>query len=374
MVTLIRKLLGNDTSAGRRSPSSSNRGAGCRLGLEALCGLSPARRTWSARPAVETLEERRVPSASGVISSITDARGQTMVFEVASNGQVYEFNKSVSSSWFPFVGYDPTGFRQVSAGLDASGRGICYALHNGDNHVWKMDNYSTVGFTAEGHDLGWDATQISGTRNNECFVIHAHTGSDWVGIYNGYSSSWSAWNGPWGGLMQISTGVDRYGHDEVYMLNGSQNVYRLDNGTYWVLPMTAKQISAGAGRNSTDNDLFYIQASDSMIYHYDGSSTTRISWTYASQIATGLDQYGNEIVYDVDLYYHDLWRWNLSGGGQELGGGINQISAAGNDMVFAVAPGDNKVWDYDRDSIWGSSGWNFLNGWAANPFSSPFSG
>ena len=66
--------------------------------------------------------------------------------------------------------------------------------------------------------------------------------------------------------MQISTGVDRYGRDEVYLLNGSQQVYRLDNGALWTLPMRATQISAGAGRNWTDTDLFYINPSNRYAY------------------------------------------------------------------------------------------------------------
>src|SRR5262249_9759324 len=160
----------------------------------------------------------------------------------------------------------------------------------------------TRGFTTEGFDLGWDATQISATRNDECFTIHSHSPSDWVGIYNHASKSWSAWNGPWGGLVQISTGVDRYGHDEVYMLNGSQQVYRLDNGTYWTLPMRATQISAGAGRNWTDTDPFYIDTTWAHnVYYYNGSSSKLVA-NYAAQISAGLDRYGNEVVYSIDMY------------------------------------------------------------------------
>jgi hypothetical protein len=73
------------------------------------------------RPEVEQLEERRLMSSSGVISAITDNRGQTVAFEIGSNGQVYELNPAVSSGWFALVDYNPAGFRQVSAGLDAYG-------------------------------------------------------------------------------------------------------------------------------------------------------------------------------------------------------------------------------------------------------------
>src|SRR5262249_44303325 len=148
-------------------------------------------------------------------------------------------------------------FRQVSAGLDSSGRAICYAIHSSDSAVWKLDVYGLATGSYHETNLSLPALQISATRNNEVFAIRGNSVSG-VSIYNGYSNSWMTWNGPWGGVVQISTGVDRYGHDEVYILNGAQQVYRLDNGVYWTLPFHARQISAGAGRNSTDNDLFYI--------------------------------------------------------------------------------------------------------------------
>src|SRR5262249_17885029 len=135
--------------------------AGFRPEVEGLGGTSTSsgRRRLPVRPEVEQLEERRLMSSSGVISAITDNRGETTVFAIGTNAQVYEFSPAAPGRWFPFVNYDPVGFRQVSAGLDASGRAVCYALHNGDNHVWEMDNYSTHGFTTEGFDLGWNASQ-----------------------------------------------------------------------------------------------------------------------------------------------------------------------------------------------------------------------
>jgi hypothetical protein len=334
------------------------------------------------------MEERRLMSSSGVISAITDNRGQTVAFEIGSNGQVYEFNPAVSSGWFPLVNYNPTGFRQVSAGLDAYGRAICYAIHNGDNYVWEMDNYSTHGFTTEGFQLGFTASQISASRNNECFGIHNQWGTSYVIQYHAdanHGNGWwyTPWNGPWGSLVQISAGVDRYGGDEVYLLNGNQQVYRLDNGTYWVLPMRATQISAGIGSNWTDTDLFYIDTTvNQEAFHYDGSSSQAIA-LYVAQISAGLDQYGNEVLYSIDMYYHWVNRHDLSGNlnGVGVGGSVSQISAAGNDMVFGVASWDNSVWVYDRNWSWayywvetynyGSGGWHPLNSTTASPYNSP---
>jgi hypothetical protein len=360
------------------------RQAGFRPEVEGLGGTrNGSGRRLPMRPEVEQLEERRLMSTSGVISAITDNRGQTVVFEVSGNGQVYELNPAVNSNWFQMANWDTAGFRQVSAGLDAYGRAVCYALHNGDNHVWEMDNYHTTGFSSQGTDLGWDATQISATRNNECFAIRPRSPSDWVSLYNRASGSLANWVLPWGGLRQISTGVDSSGRDEVYFLNTAQHVYRIDNGTYWVLPFQATQISAGVGWNWTDIDLFYIDTTaNHEVYHYDGSSSRAVAF-YASQISAAVDQYGNEFVYNIDMYYHWVYRNDLSGNlnGVYVGGSVSQISAAGNGMVFGVASWDNSVWVYDPNwnwygywastGNWSSDGWHPLYGTASSPYYFP---
>jgi hypothetical protein len=246
-----------------------------------------------------------------------------------------------------------------------------------------MDNYHTTGFSSQGTDLGREATQISATRNNQCFTIRAHSPSDSVVIYTHSSNSWFEWNGPWGSLRQISTGVDSSGRDQVYMLNTAQQVYRLDNGTYWVLPFQATQISAGVGWNWTSNDLFYIDTTaNHEVYHYDGSSSRAVAF-YVSQISAAVDQYGNEIVYTIDMYYHWVVQHDLSGSlnGLYVGGSVSQISAAGNGMVFGVASWDNTVWVSDRYGSWygywastgnsSSDGWHPLYGWASNPYYAP---
>jgi hypothetical protein len=357
-----------------------------RLGVEGFGDESSlgSGRSLPVRPAVEQLEERRLMSSSGVISAITDNAGQTAVFALGTDLRVYEYSPTQTHGQWQALSDPWAGtFRQVSAGLDSSGRAICYAIHSADSAVWRLDDYGagSGGFAYHELNLGLVVTQISGTRNNECFAINGPS-AQWLSIYNAANNTWRAWNGPWGGLVQISTGVDRYGGDEAYLLNGSQQVYRLDNGAYWALPMHATQISAGAGRNWTDTDLFYIDPSNSYAYHYDGSGTQLMAM-YVSQISAGLDRYGNEVLYSIDMYYHGVRRNDMSGNvnGQYEGGNVSQISAAGNDMVFAVAGWDTSIWEFDRNGTWnsywaatnnpGSGGWHALNGATASPYYAP---
>ncbi len=353
------------------------------LGIESLGGApSLGGHTMPVRPEVEQLEERRLMSSSGVVSAITDNYGHTTVFEIGGNGQVYELNPAVRSGWFPLVDYNAAGFRQVSAGLDGYGRAICFAIHNGDNEVWEMDNYSTQGFTTESTRLLMQASQISATRHSECFGISGSNISLAVYLQRGWDDEYHL-NSPAGYLTQISIGVDRYGGDVVYLLNWAQQVYRLDNGTYRLLPMHATQISAGAAQHWwADDDLFYIDTSwANNVYYYNGSSSKLVG-NYAAQISAGLDQYGNEVVYSIDMYYHGLRRNDLSGNlnGEYEGGNVAQISAAGNDLVFAVCP-DQTLQVFDRDWAWGVqwtntcnwgwNGWHFISSWTANPYYAP---
>src|SRR5205085_8106160 len=122
------------------------------------------------RPEVEQLEERRLLSSSGVISAITDNSGHTTVFAIGTDQGVYQYI-TWASQWQRLS--DPYGhsgaFRQVSAGLDASGRAVCYALHASDGVVWRLDDYQeshqsfgvAAGFSYDEYSLGYTATQIS---------------------------------------------------------------------------------------------------------------------------------------------------------------------------------------------------------------------
>src|SRR5262249_17558076 len=148
--------------------------------------------------------------------------------------------------------------------------------------------------------------------------------------------------------------------------------------------MRATQISAGAGRNWTDTDPFYIDTTWAHnVYYYNGSSSKLVA-NYAAQISAGLDRYGNEVVYSIDMYYYGLRRNDLSGNvkGEWEAGNVSQISAAGNDMVFAVNAGANTIISvFDRNGTWngfwsatnnwGSGGWHPLYGWAASPYYAP---
>src|SRR5262249_13689845 len=115
-------------------------------------------------------------------------------------------------------------------------------------------------------------------------------------------------------------------------------------------------------------------------YHYDGTSS-RLMANYVAQISAGTDQYGNEVLYSIDMYMHWLRRTDMLGNAEWEYGNVSQISAAGNDMVLAVNAWDNSASCSDRDwswtSVWsatntlGGGGWHSISRSGLNPVYGP---
>src|SRR5262249_47336764 len=78
----------------------------------------------SFRPALESLEDLLTPSSSGVISAITDLHGQTTVYAIGQDTQIYE---SCNGTW-QNLSVNTYGFKEVSAGLDTGGNSHCFGV------------------------------------------------------------------------------------------------------------------------------------------------------------------------------------------------------------------------------------------------------
>src|SRR5262249_36753118 len=127
----------------------------------------------SFRPGLEVLEDRRLCSTSGVISSITDRWGTTNLFEIGQNGQIFWRAKDSSwdSSWQQ-LSQIPGGFKEISAALDPHyGSAYCYGICANDGSlVIQTPNYQGGG-NYYWLWAGGVAKHISGTRNGECYAI-----------------------------------------------------------------------------------------------------------------------------------------------------------------------------------------------------------
>jgi hypothetical protein len=340
---------------------------------------------------LEALEDRQVPSSTGVISSITAANNDTVAFTVGTDGQVYY---ALNSGWNRLGGSSTGGatFRQVSAG-NQNGLAVCYAIQNGTGNLWEF----SPGFnlfptfpvylwdnSVQNYALnrGGVCLQISATRNGECYAI----GADHAVWLNDASGSWSqVMSFPGGAAVQISAGVDKGGQDKAYALvtygsipggafidelnhDGSGQWLTDQHGNY----LRANQISAGIGNNTTGIDLFYLDTNN-WAHYFNGSTDTWINFR-GIQISAGLNQAGNPECYaigDDNALYTLGTAWNQF---TYDGGWMTQISGAQNDMVFVVG-GSNQIWGFDPDNQWAwnwdgassSGNWHYSYGISANP-------
>jgi hypothetical protein len=330
---------------------------------------------------LESLEDRQLLSTAGVISSITDLHGQTTVYAIGQDTQIYE---SSNGTW-QNLSSNTYGFKEVSAGLDSAGNAHCFAVTTsgalyelGGWGLWRVQAQLTTGIL-----------HVSATTNNECYTIWASDHS--VSRYSG--RWWYALQTPNSDNVQISAGVDQWGQDKVYCLTSANYVVEVNNNgssdwlwdrsTGWWLRAT--QLSAGIGSNSTGTDLFYTQLGTNNAYYFNGTSS-RYLMASAIQISAGLDQWGDATLLEIYSGDHALYRSDINGNWQYEGGQWTQISAAQGDMVFAIEAGSQHVFAFDPNNnwaglwssywpyqggVWGyGPNWHWWYGVSANPFSS----
>jgi hypothetical protein len=316
------------------------------------------RRTSSFRPALESLEDRHMPSSSGVLSAVTLGSGQVSVFAIGADGRLY--GAYTGSGWTTVSdGYSAT-FSEVSAGMDSQGQAHCFAIRRGDGHLWEF-NYGANGYHYwSGIDHGGNWAHISATTQGNCFMIGAS--DHMVYRYDCWSGSTSWMLSPSDGAVQISAGVDQWGQDKVYIVdtygyvladtsNGSGQWLHDSHWNY----LLASQVSAGIGSNSTGTDLYYISSTDGSLHSFDGTTDQPLGGV-CLQISAALNQYGQRECYAIGtnhcLYMNNGSSWQFDGGQ------MTQITAAAHDMVFAVEPGDNHILAYDPDYIWATDWFN----------------
>src|SRR5262249_20965666 len=119
----------------------------------------------SARPHLEQLEGRRVPTASGTISSIVDASGNHVDYAIATDHSAWMHD---AAGWHGLGGH----VTQISAGRGAAGRAVLYGIGS-DHACWLRD-------AGGWHSLGGYVTQISGDLLRDRVYAIGSDHSAWV--------------------------------------------------------------------------------------------------------------------------------------------------------------------------------------------------
>jgi len=322
----------------------------------------PTRR---ARPGLEVLEQRAVPTSTPIdlgvwtslhggalaISTVHDASGNLDVFAIGTNHSVYYQSQSPSGTWSgvwkPLGGPLSGTVSSISTALDANGNLDVFGI--GSNQaVWYRSQtpYSAPpsltgsplgGIWGTWQPLGGAVTSLSTVRdangNLDVFGI-APDHSVWHTSLSAYSRTWSVWKSLGGWVSSISTTLDAKGNLDVFGIGSNQAVWytsQSPSNSPWG-PWT----SLGGQVTSLSTAV-------------DASGNLDVFGIGTDQAAWVISQAPNR-------------PWSLWG---SLGGGLTSITAIRNncwDMtLFGIAP-DKTVWVDEEGTIGHWSGWMPLNG------------
>jgi len=328
---------------------------------------SPKRRT---QLGVEQLDGRLLPSATGSISSITDAYGQTTCFTVGLDRGIYA---SLNNYGYTKLSGGAGSFYEVSAGMSADGHAVCWAeASNGD--LWWFSGYTydhSSPYSSQpvyGEDVGNPGNgiyQLSAGRHDDCFVVANN--SVWV-----YSTAGPFWQGivgmaPGYAPRQISAGVDSFGHDQVYVV--TQPGYVLEcyqNGSFnWAFNwlqnqrgqyIQATQLSASISSNNdySNTDFFYVNKADGTLHdYYNGYDAYLGGAGQIQNICAATNANGDYCVVTVNDYWHynEVYAVGFWTGWTDLQNQATEVAAAGDGMIFTVEP-NLQIWGHDPNNDW----------------------
>jgi hypothetical protein len=334
---------------------------------------SPNRR---AQLGVEQLDGRLLPSATGLISSITDAYGQTSCFVVGTDGGVYA---SLDHFGYTKLSGGSGWFTAVSAGLDSNGHAECWA-ENSNGDLWWFSGYASdqnnfslfpqqpVYGRDEGHLGGGEP--FSAGRHGDCFAAVGN------GIYvYGLGGTWqriifmSQGYGP----TQLSAGVDSSGNDQVYVLTQPGYIEELNqNGgpfnwshtwltNQWGNYVLGTQISASISSNNdgAQTDFFFVNKADGTLHdYYNGYDVYMGGAGQIHQICAATNANGDYCVAIVDDYSHfsEVYAVGFWTGWTDLQNQADYIAAAGDGMIFTIEKWpDQRILCHDPNNDWANA-------------------
>jgi hypothetical protein len=313
----------------------------------------------SARPQLEPLEGRRVPTASGTISSIVDASGNHVDYAIASDHSAWMHD---AAGWHNLGGY----VTQISAARDASDRAELFAI--GSDHACYV--YDAGGW----HSLGGYVTQISGDFLRDRVYAIGSDHSAWVHDAAG-------WHGLGGYVTQISAGTDAGGGLKLFAIGADQCCWGYDASGWQSLGLGATQVCGTATA-----DECWITDANHAVWRYTTASSTNLipaygfggqggTWCnfggYALALSAGYGSSGREEVFAIGGD-HAAWVCDAQPGAwRSLGGNLTAISATVGDALFARAA-DGTFWGHDAGGWHNYSGFSPLGNYVATIYTAQY--
>jgi hypothetical protein len=336
----------------------------------------PTARRARARLECEALEERQLLSSSPALSAITTNHSYYNpyshslyrwtdhdLFAIDANTQTVVDYKNGTRIDLSQNG--PQGVLAVSAGVDANGWAEVFAIDsmNSGRRLWRYDGGWQLLSTAP-------YSEISATRDGQVYA--GHNSSIWTGTINDvqlFDANGVAHDlgNPGSYASSITAGVDRYGRDQVFAINGRIGaIYVNDANSGWSLVDNSQLF---LWLSATQNNVVFATTSSGALYmetmqtYYYGSYA--YSFWAGQQLGAGqtfgyisadTDASGNAEVYAIDSG-HNAYRFSSSGSPSLVDTNVSNIAGADAGYFFDVNPtstGDT-VWARDP-----SAGWQYL--------------
>jgi hypothetical protein len=287
---------------------------------------SPARPRQTARLQLEQLDQRLVPSTTGVISQVVDGHGNSVAFYIGTDRNLYA---SANGGWA--VQLDSAGIdNAVSAGIDSNGNAAAFVRNIYNNSLWDLHtwvNGRSIGLN------GYDTFIDSGVTSFSAVMGKNVANGEKGGVYylNGGSPVLyqdSGWQVLPGGGQFISAGTDQSGNAVAYvrsLASYSSDLYEVTPTGYeiWIAGGVYGQVAG-----SVNGIVYYQDSYDNAVMVNTSNGASRIVARDVVQMESGTDFWGNST---LDVTYSG---WNE----------VDQFNAGSNSTTMLVQQGTSGYW------------------------------
>ncbi len=271
----------------------------------------------SARPALEYLNDRILPSTTGNFSQVLDTHGNSVVFFIDRQHNLWETANGGAAVEIDGSGKD----NAVSAGLDKNGYAAPY-VHNFDGTLWELADF---GYGRQWREMS-DGVSLFAAGNDPNQLWYVRYGAGWAANpQGGYFFEIDAGSGSTGGaVLQISPGQDESGNVVSYLLKADGNVYKCVDYSGQTRITAVGGYTEIAG---SVNGLVYALNSGGAVWMYNTwSGTLGFVAAGVSQISAGTDFWGNSTV-DM-MQTSDVMQYNTATGNfKQISGRTAEMSA-----------------------------------------------
>jgi parallel beta-helix repeat protein len=192
----------------------------------------------------------------------------------------------------------------------------------------------------KGFDIGaYEFGSVPAGKNSEGLFFTDGINQLWE-----YNSKTGVFTNTGGFATVFSAGIDAAGNPECWLLDGNNEIWRDDNGTFKNLGAFGTRLVAGNGQ------VAFTDGSNRLWIYQDSTGQFAATGTFATRLSGGFDNQGNNFVAFTDAS-NQIWELTPSGTLVNTDAFGTRISAgkdgAGNLEIW-YTDGNNQIWRFDN--------------------------